>query len=329
VWPLLFLLGTGCIVDGDLRGDRHDDLPPLDEGEEEQDWLPEDTGGHPPRDTDPPVVDTGDPGDTDTDEPDPQRPQACYPGRGGGWNTCVDVVDYSSSWGSDYAYPDPYGGSAQYVRPARFVDLYDADPDLAVADNFALEELMSWRKGQYGVYQSHVVEHLQAIRDASGGSITVNSGYRSPGYNAGVGGVTSSRHMYGDAADMNPSAVSLDRLADLCYAEGADYVGMYSSFVHCDWRNDPLDSAFYDGARSGAPAPLPVHTARIVRGADGSLAAPATGFDEGEPYRLWRAYGPEGSLLTEHAGARFSPPMGCDRVVVEVGGQVAVSVELP
>ena len=324
MWLLVLLLVTGCIVDGDLRSDRHDDLPPLDEGEEEQDLLPEDTGGYPPLDTDPPVVDTGDPGDTD-----PQRPQACYPGRSGGWDSCVDVVDYSSAWGSDYAYPDPYGGSAQYARPARFVDLYEAEPELAVAANFVLEELMSWRKGQYGVYQAHAVEHLQAIRDASGGSISVNSGYRSPGYNAGVGGVTSSRHMYGDAADMNPSAVSLDRLADLCYAEGAGYVGMYSSFVHCDWRNDALDPSFYDSARGGEPPPLPVHTARIVRVRDGALTAPATGFDEGEPYRRWQAFDAAGQLLEEAIGARFEPPAGTRRVVVEVGGQVAVEVPLP
>jgi hypothetical protein len=326
MWHLLLALATGCIADGDLRSDRHDDLPPLDEGEEEQDLLPEDTGGYPPRDTDPPVIDTGDPADTD---PGDEGRQACYPGRGGGWDVCVDVVDYDSAWGSEYAYPDPYGGSAQYAKPARFVDLYEADPDLAVAANFVLEELMSWRKGQYGVYQTHVVEHLQAIRDASGGSITVNSGYRSPAYNASVGGVSSSRHMYGDAADMDPSAVSLDRLADLCYAEGADYVGMYSTFVHCDWRNDPLDGSFYDGGRSGGPAPLPVHSARIVRGGDGLLAAPATGFDEGEPYRHWRAYDASGALLAEHVGARFVPPPGSARVVVEVGGQVAVEVPLP
>ncbi len=322
---LLLAIATGCFTDGDVRSERHGDLPPLDEGEEELDWLPEDTGSYPPQDTSPPPEDTGDPADTN-----PERPQVCYPGRGGGWNACVDLVDYRSAWGSDYAYPDPYGGSAQYAQPTRFVDLYDADPDLAVAANFVLEELMSWRKGQYGVFQSHVVEHLQALRDASGGSITVNSGYRSPGYNAGVGGVTHSRHMYGDAADMVPSGTSLQGLADLCYAEGAGYVGMYSSFVHCDWRDDPLDPAFYPGSRSGegASPPLPIHSARVVRDGTGALTAPATGFDEGEPYRLWRAWGSDGALLIETTGAHLEPPAGAASVVVEVGGQVAVELAL-
>jgi hypothetical protein len=134
--------------------------------------------------------------------------------------------------------------------------------------------------------------------------------------------------MYGDAADMDPSAVSLDRLADLCYAEGADYVGMYSSFVHCDWRDDPLDPAFYEGSRGAQPAPLPVHSARIVRGPRGLLSAPATGFDEGEPYRLWQAFDAHGALVDSFVGARYAPPRGSVRVQVEVGGQVAVAVAL-
>jgi hypothetical protein len=325
---LLLALAAGCLQDSDTRTERHGDFPPLDEGEEERDWIPEDTGGRPPQDSAPdddPPPDTDDPEDT---EPDPGGPQVCYPGPGGGWSTCVDLVDYSGSWGSDYSYPDPYGGSAQYARPDRFVDLYDADPDLSIAAHFVLEEVMSWQKGQYGVFQSHVVEHMQAIRDAAGGAITVNSGYRSPGYNASVGGVTSSRHMYGDAADMDPSGISLDRLAELCYAEGADYVGMYSTFVHCDWRGDALDPAFYDGARGGERPPLPVHTARLIRDGDGWLSAPATGFDEGEPHRAWRALDAGGALIAESTGRRFQPPPEAARVEVTVGGQVSVWLAL-
>ncbi len=280
-------------------------------------WGPprqDDTGSGP--DSDPPGPDDSDPPE-DSDPPqdsDPPEsaPQACYPGPTGAWSTCVDLVDYSSSWGAEYAYPAPYGGSAQYAEPVRFVDLSEADPDLALAANFVLDEVMQEHKGRYGIFQGHVIEHMQAIRTASGGAITVNSGYRSPAYNESVGGVTHSRHMYGDAADMDPSAVSLDRLADLCYAEGAGYVGMYSTFVHCDWRNDPLDPAFFSDDRSGLrPAertPLPVHTARIVRSPAGTLRAPATGFDEGEPLRQWRAYARDGSLLAEAEGSRFVPP---------------------
>jgi hypothetical protein len=322
MWIVALLL-SGCVADFSAvplprrwgpADPREDTGQPLDTGDPAQDSDPPDD---PPDDSDPPE-----------DDPPDDTIRACYPGPSGTWTTCVDLVDFSSSWGSDYAYPAPYNGSAQYAEPDRFIDLSAANPDLSLAANFVLDEVMQEHKGRYALFQPHVIEHMQAIRTASGGSITVNSGYRSPGYNESVGGVTHSRHMYGDAADMDPSAVSLDRLAELCYAEGAGYVGMYSTFVHCDWRNDPLDPAFHDGARGPLPerAPLPVHSARVVRSSDGSLRAPATGFDEGEPYRLWRAWDASGALVTEQRGARFLPPPGARRIVVEVGGQVAVEL---
>jgi len=333
---IFVLLAVGCspemrwsVLPDDWRSPYGDDPgdTDTDTGEGEVD----DTDRHLPFDTAPPEDtgdsgDSGDPGDTD---PPPEDPQACYPGPSGAWTTCVDLVDYSSSWGSDYSYPAPYGGSAQYAEPLRFVDLSAVDPDLALAANFVLDEVMQEHKGRYAVYQTHVIEHMQSIRTAAGGAINVNSGYRSPAYNSSVDGATHSRHMYGDAADMSASAVSLSRLSDLCDAEGAGYIGMYSSFVHCDWRLDALDPAFYGGSRSAEPAPLPVHTARIVRQRDGALGAPATGFDEGEPYRQWRAYDASGTLLIESVGSSFEPPADAAEVLVEVGGRLAVRLELP
>ena len=50
---------------------------------------------------------------------------------------------------------------------------------------------------------------LDPLREAWGGPVVVNSGYRSPALNAAVGGAPRSRHMYGEAADItvgSPSA---------------------------------------------------------------------------------------------------------------------------
>ncbi len=44
---------------------------------------------------------------------------------------------------------------------------------------------------------------LDPIREAWGGPITVNSGYRSPALNKVVGGVATSQHQKGEAADLN------------------------------------------------------------------------------------------------------------------------------
>ena len=46
------------------------------------------------------------------------------------------------------------------------------------------------------------VKVLQPLRDAYGKPITVNSGYRSPLVNKSVGGVPTSQHVKGEAADI-------------------------------------------------------------------------------------------------------------------------------
>ncbi|MCA9625428.1 MAG: hypothetical protein KC731_40680, partial [Myxococcales bacterium] len=148
-----------------------------------------------------------------------------------------------------------------------------------------------------------------------------------------------SRHMYGDAADMYSSVISLNGLQTRCNNLGADYVGMYSSHVHCDWRYATKDPAFYGtpmaswspppgGSTSGfaaatdhSHAALPSHHAAIVV-ADGVWYADATGFEEGEPYVEWTAYDADGLHLETVASGDYQPPAGTATVEVMIGGQV-------
>ncbi len=306
----------GCVIAEDIGS------PPLVRGPRTQDSGEDDPGPRPdsrePGDSDEPV---------DTSVPTPSDEQACYLGADRAGETCLDLVDYDPSWGADYAYPEPYQGSAQYRAPLRYVDLVVQDPDLKLAPNFVLGELMQEVKGRYAVYQTHVVQHLQDIRDETGGSITVNSGYRNVTYNAGVGGASSSRHQYGDAVDMKSGAVGLAELGSVCEDHGAGYVGYYDTHVHCDWRGDSLDEAFYGGARSGTSVARPTLSAQLVwQGRD--LVAPAQGWDEGEPLREWTAMAADGSILSSQAGPRFRPPAGAARVRVVVGREVIREVKL-
>jgi hypothetical protein len=210
----------------------------------------------------------------------------------------------------------------------RFADLSAVDGSLPIAANFLLDEVMQEYKGRYGVFQAHVVEKLQAIRDQIGAPLHVNSGYRSPGYNATIDGATLSRHMYGDAADMWSDGISLTGLSNICSSLGAGYIGMYSSFVHCDWRTTALDPAFY-GELEPQSVELPVHTGEIVRQPNGmSWQAPATGFDEGEPLRLWTAFDAQGNVIDEGEGESYVPPAGAARIRVWVGGHVELETEL-
>ena len=274
-----------------------------------------------------PPEDTATPVDTDTTPTDPTTEpppatDACWLGPARDHRVCVPTVPYASSWGSDYNYPAPYGGSAQYAEPARFVDLEAEDPDLAIAPSFTLSEYMAAYKGQWGVLQSHHVDELQDIRDTIGGALTITSGYRSPGYNAGVGGVEYSRHQYGDGSDLDASGWSVEELGAVCDALGADYVGLYEDgHTHCDWRDAPLDAVFYPSDRAAPRTPAPVEDARLTR--QGAVwAAPATGFDEGEPLRRWTAWGADGTVLTRVLGRTFTAPAGAVHVQVIVGGRL-------
>ena len=273
--------------------------------------------------TDTAPVDTGTP-PVDTGEPPPSTTESCYLGPARDHSVCLPVVDYDAAWGSDYAYPAPYGGSAQYAAPARYLDISAHDADLSIAPNFVLGEYLYDWKGRYGVMQTHVVDAMQAVRDAVGGPVTVNSGYRSPAYNASVGGASSSRHMYGDACDIDVSSMSAEELANICDGLGADYVATYDTgHTHCDWRDHPLDPAFYDAAPAPGPSPgRPAHAA-VLRHLGGAWTAPATGFDEGEPQRLWEAINGNNTVVARGEGTQFVAPPGT-RVRVRVGHQVVV-----
>jgi uncharacterized protein YcbK (DUF882 family) len=65
-------------------------------------------------------------------------------------------------------------------------------------------------------------------------------------YNEGVDGATWSRHIYGDAVDMYSDTLSLAELAEACNDLGAGFTKLYTTHVHCDWRDHELDRAFFE-----------------------------------------------------------------------------------
>ncbi len=168
---------------------------------------------------------------------------ACYPGPDHDFAACVDLL--TAAWPpEDYEYPPPLDGSPQYAPPIAFLDVETADPFLAIARNFLLGEVADAGDGGAAVVQVHAIVALQAVRDRVG-ALIVSSGYRSPAHNAAVGGAVWSRHIYGDAFDLVPLYATLEELSEACWDEHAAYVEIYASHVHCDWRDDPLDAAFF------------------------------------------------------------------------------------
>ncbi len=237
---------------------------------------------------------------------EPADEEVCYPGPAEDYTVCFPTVLWSEEWGGAYEYPPPLDGDPQYAAPARYLDLDAIDPAAALAPNFVVDELMQAHKGRFGLFQVHAVESIQAIRDAIGGPLVVNSGYRNVDWNASVGGATWSRHQYGDAVDIASNHASLDELADLCADLGAGYTSIYDTHVHCDWRDTPLDPAFYDVAGAG-----------VAAGAEGRLYVVGVDDSEGEPRILWLRTTASGAWQVVHQGRSYAGPQP---VALEVGG---------
>lgn len=92
-----------------------------------------------------------------------------------------------------------------------------------------------------------LAEVLEVIRTALGGApIRVISGYRTPAYNARIGGAPRSRHMEGDAADIKVAGWAAHKVHDavLELHEGQKIniggLGRYATFTHVDVRPGPL-----------------------------------------------------------------------------------------
>jgi uncharacterized protein YcbK (DUF882 family) len=79
---------------------------------------------------------------------------------------------------------------------------------------------------------------LQPLRDAWDAPLFINSGYRCPELNKAVGGVATSQHVLGMAADVgcsNPYELAkLVKKLRLPF----DQMGLYDTFVHLSYRDD-------------------------------------------------------------------------------------------
>lgn len=249
--------------------------------------------------------------------------EVCYPGQDESWTTCFPLHTLDGGL-ADYVYPEPYQGNPNYRQPIAFIDLMEIAPTTFLAPNFRLNEIATVDRGRYAIIQPHAVESLQGLRDVVG-AIIVNSGYRSPAYNVQVGGVASSRHIYGDGFDLDPVSVSLDVLEVQCTTQGGVLIE-YDTHVHCDYRDHDVAVEFFGEAPIDA-MPWPELTAWIEEVAEGVFVAPADGFDEGPPRRRWKGFDAAGEVVLAGEGYVFEVPPEVVRVAVDVGRQVQVSFD--
>lgn len=112
------------------------------------------------------------------------------------------------------------------------------DGDLQLSPHFRLAEFASKDGSDKVLVDDDLVSLLEQIREAAGGAVTINSAYRSPAHNAAVGGVSSSQHLYGRAADIvvdGASTLLVGQIAEY-YLDRRGGIGVYQTFTHVDTR---------------------------------------------------------------------------------------------
>lgn len=113
------------------------------------------------------------------------------------------------------------------------------DGKTLVSKNFTVSEF-SCRDGSDAVYiDTKLIEILQKIRDHFKSPVIINSAYRTPSYNAKVGGVANSQHTKGTAADIVVKGVLPKEVAFFAESIMINFggIGLYGNFVHIDTRN--------------------------------------------------------------------------------------------
>ena len=110
-----------------------------------------------------------------------------------------------------------------------------------LSKNFNREEFSCKCGCGYDNISPELIGVLQELRDWFDSPIHINSGCRCCTHNKSVGGVPSSRHTWGTAADIVVSGLTPQEVyeyLDSKYPQSLG-LGLYETFVHIDVRKDP------------------------------------------------------------------------------------------
>ena len=119
------------------------------------------------------------------------------------------------------------------------------DGSKRLSSNFKVSEFACGDGSDAVLVAPRLVMVLQSIRSHFGAAVTIHSAYRTPQYNAKVGGVAHSQHCYGTAADIVVRGKTPAQVAAYAREIMPDWggVGIYATkgFTHIDVREDRAD----------------------------------------------------------------------------------------
>jgi len=106
-----------------------------------------------------------------------------------------------------------------------------------LSQNFKVSEFRCNDGSDKILIDTDLVVILQKIRDKFKKRININSGYRTPTYNAKIGGATNSYHTRGSAADISVSNTLPQKVAEYCESIGVKGIGCGANYIHVDTRS--------------------------------------------------------------------------------------------
>ena len=116
------------------------------------------------------------------------------------------------------------------------------DKNRKLSESFRVREFACKDGSDEVIIDNRLVNYLQRIRNWAGAPLIISSGYRTPSYNAKIGGASHSKHTKGMAADIYVKGREKSIYEIAKYAEAIGILGIErnedSNYVHVDTRTD-------------------------------------------------------------------------------------------
>lgn len=110
------------------------------------------------------------------------------------------------------------------------------DGNKKLSANFKVKEFACKDGSDKVLVDTELVDLLQKIRNHFNKSVKITSGYRTATHNKKVGGTKNSYHLVGMASDIQVTGVNPILVAMYAEKLNAGGIGVYSTFVHIDTR---------------------------------------------------------------------------------------------
>ncbi|MFA5208450.1 MAG: D-Ala-D-Ala carboxypeptidase family metallohydrolase [Candidatus Paceibacterota bacterium] len=116
---------------------------------------------------------------------------------------------------------------------------------MKLSKNFTLNEFACKDGSKTLTIDYELIEKLQQLRDKVNKPVNITSGYRSVAYNKKCGGIATSNHLLGKAADIKISRMTPLEVAKLADTFGFLGIGVYPTFTHVDTQGSTNGRKIY------------------------------------------------------------------------------------